>query len=82
MPRSIAWTARETVEFYNPAIGRHPLVEPGEWATIGGLVRAAAEPFAHLKREQIRPYLRAMTKLTAFVLRIGGEMTIESVRMR
>ncbi len=79
MPHPTPWTSRETIEFYNPAIGRYGLVEPAEWAAIGDLVRAAVEPFAHLKGEQIRPYLRAMTKLTAFVLRIGGELTIASV---
>lgn len=50
MPRSTAWAAGETVEFYNPAIGRYHLVEPAEWAAIGDLVRAPVEPFAHLKR--------------------------------
>ena len=79
MPRPRALRTDEVIATYNPAIGRHHLVDAQEWAQIGALVREICSPFERLKGEQIRPYLRAGTKITAFVLRQGGELTIETV---
>ncbi|HET9090389.1 MAG TPA: hypothetical protein VFN54_08875 [Acidimicrobiales bacterium] len=79
MPRPRALSTSEVIATYNPAIGRHHLVSPAEWALIGALVREIAAPFEYLKGEQIRPYLRAATKLTAFVVRLEGELSVEAV---
>ena len=75
MPR----TAAQIVEAYNPAIGRHHLVSPQEWRDLASVVRQAVAPFSHLRGEQIRDYLRAMTKLAAFVQRLDGELSVEAV---
>lgn len=79
MPRPRPLRTAEVIANYNPAIGPHPLVKPREWAQISALVHEICAPFGHLKGEQIRPYLRAATKLTAFVLRLEGELTVEAV---
>ncbi len=69
----------QVVESYNPAIGRHHLVSPAEWRVVAPVVREAVAPFKYLRGEQIRDYLRAMTKLAAFVLRLDGEMCVTAV---
>jgi hypothetical protein len=79
MPRPEPLSPEETLLRYNPAIGRYPLTSPREWAAKGLLVREAAYPFIYLAGEQVRPYLRAMTKLAAFAYRLDGEMTLEAV---
>ncbi len=79
MPRPSPLTTVEVIETYNPALGRHHLVTPVEWAQIGDLVREMVGPFEYLKGEQIRNYMRAATKLAAFVLRLDGELTIQGV---
>jgi len=43
------------------------------------VVREAVAPFNHLRGAQIRDYLRSMTKLTAFVRRLDGEMSVAAV---
>lgn len=69
----------KTLESYNPALGRHALVSANEWKAIGTIVREAARPFTKLAGEQVRPYLRAMTKLAAFVHRLDGELAFDVV---
>ena len=79
VPRPRSLRTAEVIATYNPAIGRHPLVTPMEWAQISALVHEIAAPFAQRKGEQIRSYLRAATKLTAFVLHLEGELTVQAV---
>lgn len=79
MPRHDRLSPTQTIQSYNPALGRHPLVTPKEWAAIGDFVREAARPFASLAGEQVRPYLRAMTKLAAFAHRLDGELAFDIV---
>src|ERR1700674_2240755 len=77
MPRKEPLSPVETLERYNPVLGRHALVSAEEWRAIGTIVREAARPFTKLAGEQVRPYLRAMTKLAAFVHRLDGELTFD-----
>ena len=79
MPRKDRLTPTELLERYNPALGVHHLVTPSEWSAVGDLVREAARPFTRLAGEQVRDYLRAMTKLTAFAHRLDGPLTVEVV---
>ena len=79
MPRKEPLSPVETLESYNPALGRHALVSAKEWKAIGTIVREAARPFTKLAGEQVRPYLRAMTKLAAFVHRLDGGLDIDVV---
>ncbi len=72
-------TPADIISRYNPAIGRHHLVSPEEWEAIGALVRQMATPFTRLSGQQVRDYLRAATKLCAFVLRHDGPLSVETV---
>ncbi|HUX05502.1 MAG TPA: hypothetical protein VMV53_11450 [Acidimicrobiales bacterium] len=79
MPQRDSRSAAAIIETYNPAIGRHHLVSPAEWRAVANVVREAVAPFGHLRGEQIRDYLRSMTKLAAFVGRLEGEMSVAAV---
>ena len=64
MPRPERFTDAESfIASYNPALGRHHLVSPQEWALIQESVRAAMVPCYPLPPAQVRPLMAAYARL-------------------